>query len=76
MAVFTTAPSQGRDHGMTQPRNWAAAFAAVVQRIFLEGFSYPVARSGSNSRDPEAGSKPLAVPSAPGPTPVGNWSTA
>ena len=61
MAVFAAAPCQGRDHCVAQPRKWAAAFAAVVQRIFPEGFRQPITRGGSNRRDPKVGPKPLAV---------------
>ena len=61
MAVFARgAPSRWRSqHGAAA--EIAAAFAAVVQRIFPEGFRQPVTRRGSNRRDPEIGPESLAV---------------
>jgi hypothetical protein len=65
MAVFAAPCRQGRNHGMAHPRQYASAFTAVIQGIFLEGFSQPITRRCSNSRDGVGGTKSLAKTFSP-----------
>src|SRR5580658_3523203 len=46
---------------MAHPRKYAFAFAAVVQRIFLEGLCQPVTSGGPNRRNGNVGTESLAV---------------
>src|ERR1035438_6084184 len=65
MAVFAAPRRQGGNHGMAQSRKYASAFAAVVQRIFLEGFRQPISCRGSDNRDPNVRPESLAVTLGP-----------
>src|SRR5580700_12191645 len=42
MAIVAAACRKGRDHRVTQPRKYALALTAVVQRVFPEGFCQPI----------------------------------
>src|ERR1700686_4771444 len=61
MALFAAACCESGNHGVAQPWKHAFALTAVIQRVFLEGFSEGVARRRSNRRDAEVGREPLAV---------------
>jgi len=45
---------------MAQPRQYAPAFAPVVQGIFLKSFCQPVPGRGSDSRNGKVGTESLA----------------
>src|SRR5271166_1681826 len=61
MTLFSAACRQSGDNSMTNAWKKASAFAAVVQRIFLEGLSQRIARGGAHPDHAEVRSKSLGV---------------
>ena len=65
MAVCAAARRQGRDYRMAHPRDYASAFTAIVQGIFLQSFRQPITCRGSHRRDREVGAESLAETLSP-----------
>src|SRR5580692_6341082 len=57
MAIQAAARRQRGKHGVAQSWKCSAAFAAVVQRVFLEDLGEAIACAGSNGCNPEVGSE-------------------
>src|ERR1700682_2299553 len=61
MAVVAAAGRHRGNHGMAQSPKYAFAVAAVIQRVFPEGFRQSVARTRRYHGDAEVGTNSLAV---------------